>query len=179
VSTERELEGFDDSPGYSGRAIQRRRSESGLELMAAVYLYSERLFIVTSIMGKPGFVYMETGRPSVLPVDAADSHLGRLVCEHLLGHDHRVPTDLRSYKRSDWVSFRASGSKTITHFEANSWRAHVDTVNSILEIDVRPVRSLHPEISVRAQVRPDHAVVGAQLRQCFKEGRALREAGLV
>jgi hypothetical protein len=178
VSTRSEL-GHEDLAGHSTLAIQRRRTESGFELEASAYLYSERLFILTSMMGKPGSAHLEIGQPSVLTIDAADSELGRLVCEHLLRHDHRVPGDLSQLNKSDWGAFQASGSKTLTHFEANSWRADISTVNLVLEFEVAPVRSLHPEIAVCAHTNPIHAEIGAALRRCFEAGRAVRDAGLI
>lgn len=179
MSTSSALEALEDLPGHSLLAIQRRRKESGLELEAAAYLYDEQLFIVTSVMSVPGSAHVEIGESSVLSVDASDSELGHLVCDHLLRHRHEDPGNLSQLKRSDWPAYRASGSKAITHFEANSWRADVATLNLVLEIEVGPLRSLQPEISVRAVANPVHAEVGATLRKSLEAGRALRAAGLI
>ena len=44
--------------------------------MAHIYRYAESRFIVTSIMWVHGSVILETGEPSVLPIDVADADLG-------------------------------------------------------------------------------------------------------
>jgi hypothetical protein len=57
--------------------------------------------------------------------------------------------------------------------------ASVTTINLVLEIEARPIRSLNPGLAVKGVVSPDHVEVGAMVRRAFAGAKALRDAGLV
>jgi len=168
-----------DAPGSSLHAIKRKRAATGCELMAHIYRYAERRFLVTSIMWVPGSVILETGEPSVLPIDVADADLGRTVCEHLLAHDARQPGDLRDRKATDWAAYRASGARSVKSFESNSWQVTVETINLVLNVEAYPVRSSHAQICVKGVVGPLYEELGATIRRTLSAAEVLRQAGLV
>lgn len=171
--------GIADAPGSSLLAIGRRRAAIGGELRAHVYRHADSKFLLVSIMSVPGSAMLETGEPSVLPFDAADDALGRSVCEHLLQHDARQPPDLRDRKLTDWAVFRASQESAVSGFESRSMRVAVATANLLLELEAAPLRSLHPEISVKGIAHPRHGELGATIRRSLAAVDALRQAGLV
>jgi hypothetical protein len=114
----------------------------------------------------------------VLPHDIADADLGRVICEHLLAHDAREPTNLRDRKRTEWSAFRASRDKSVTGFESKSVCVMIETINLIVNIEAAPFRSLHPEISVKGTAPPIHAALGATLRRALNAVAALRNADI-
>jgi hypothetical protein len=168
-----------DAPGSSLLAIARRRAAIGGELSAHIYRYADSTFIVTSIMSVPGSIVLETGEPTVLPFEAADADLGRIVCRHLLEHDARRPPNLRDHKTTDWSAFQASGDSSVSGFEGKSSRVTVETINLVLNIEAAPVRSLHAEISVKGVAQPLHNELGATIRRTLMAADALRQAGIV
>jgi hypothetical protein len=170
---------IEDDPGSSMHAIARKRAAIGCELRAHIYRYAESRFIVTSVMSVPGSVILETGEPSVLPMETADADLGRTVCEHLLGHDARQPPNLRDRKVTDWAAYRASGAKSVSGFEGRSWRVSVETINLVLNVETTPARSLHAEISVKGVASPLHEELGATIRRTLSAAEVLRQAGHV
>ncbi|WP_445504509.1 hypothetical protein [Microvirga sp. G4-2] len=169
----------DDLPGSSLHAIKQKRIATGCELMAHIYRYAESRFIVTSIMWVPGSVIVETGEPSILPIDVSDADLGRTVCKHLLQHEAREPPNLRDHKLTDWAAYRASGATSASSFENRSWRVTVETTNLVLNVEAAPVRSLDAGISAKGVVSPLHEELGATIRRALSAAEAIRLAGLV
>lgn len=167
-----------DEPGSSLLAIKRKRAADGGELAAHVYRYAERKFLVTSIMSVPGSFRLETGEPTTLPSAVTDEELGRVVCEHLLGHVAQQPPSQRDAKLSDWAVFMASGDRSRAGFESKSFRVSVETVNLAIELDAAPMRSLS-ELSIKAYSPPRHSELGAKIRKALDAADALRRAGLV
>ena len=167
-----------DEPGSSLHAIRRKRAADGGELAAHVYRYAERKFLVTSIMSVPGSLSLETGEPSTLSIGVTDEELGRVVCEHLLGHVAQEPSNLRGRKLSDWAVFTASGDRSRAGFESKSFRVSVETVNLAIELDAAPMRSLS-ELSITAYSPPRHSELGAKIRKTLDAVDALRRAGLM
>ena len=167
-----------DEPGSSLHAIGRKRAADGGELAAHVYRYAERKFLVTSIMSVPGSLYLETDEPTTLPIGVTDEELGRVVCEHLLGHVAQEPANLRGRKLSDWAIFTASGDRSRAGFESKSFKVSVETINLVLELDAAPLRSLS-ELSVKAYAPPRHGELGAKIRKTLDAVDALRRAGLM
>ncbi len=169
----------DDLPGSSLHAIKRKRAATGCELMARIYRYAESRFIVSSVMWIPGSAIVETGEPSLLPVDVPDADLGRTVCQHLLQHEAREPQNLRDHKRADWAAYRASGAKSASGFESKSWIVTVETINLALNIEAAPVRALPAGISAKSVAPPLHEELGATIRRALSAAEAIRRAGLV
>lgn len=170
---------LEDLPGSSLLAIRRRRKENGCELRTHVHLYDDRRFIISPVMSVPGSGSLEVGPPSVLPVDVADAELGSELCAMLLRHDAREPPNLTGHKATDWPAYRASGARSVVGFEEKSWVAHVETINLVVEIEARPVRSLKPGLAVTGVAPPEHAELGAMLRRAFAGAKALRNAGML
>lgn len=168
-----------DLPGSSLLAIQRLRNLNGGELEAVIYRYADRKFLVTSVMSIPGSLSLETGQPSVLPIDASDEDLGRVVCEHLLRHDPREPPNQRHAKLTDWAVFKVSGDRSVSGFNSKSSRVTVQTINLILQLEAAPVRSLHGDICVQVTARLEHGELGVSIRKALRAADALRQAGIV
>ena len=171
--------GVSDAPGSSLLAIKRQRAATGCELRANVYRHAERRFLATSIMSVPGSIIMETGEPSILPIEASDEDIGRTICEHLLRHDARLPPNQRDAKLRDWAVFQASGERSVSGFEDKSSRVTIETVNLVLSLEATPVRSLHPAICVKGVARPHHAELGAMVRKTLQASDALRKAAII
>jgi hypothetical protein len=130
-------------------------------------------------MSVPGSVILETGDPSVLPIDVADADLGRAICDHLLRHEAREPGNLRDRKITDWAAYKASGERSGTAFKSKSWSISVETINQTLIVEATPMRSLHPELSVKAYAPPEHAPLGATVRKALRAAATLRSAELI
>lgn len=168
-----------DNPGSSLLAIRHRRAETAGELKAHVYRYAQRHFLVTSIMSIPGSVILETGEPSVLPFDVSDEDIGGVICEHLLRHDAREPPNLHDRKLTDWLVFQASGDTSVSGFQTKSSIVTVSTMNLILELEAKPVRSPHPDLCVKAVVQPRHQELGAAVRIALKAADILQRARII
>jgi hypothetical protein len=154
--------------------IARKKRIGGVDLRAALYLHDAKTLIVTSISG-----ILETGEPMVLPLEAANTLVGQTICDHLLLFQPKTP-NVKDYKKTDWVAFRASGARSVSSFESHSWIVHLSTVgDSSISMKAAPYKSLHHEIAVEGVARPRHEEVGAVLRRTLDAASAIRAAGLI
>jgi hypothetical protein len=156
-------------PEGSWVEIDNQKKRLNTELRARAYFYEKRGYIVSAVSG-----IAETGEPTILPADVANSDLGRCVCDRLLEFTPRSPGGMRQMKLRDWPAYQASGAKSVKSFEANCWMITVDTINTAIVITTRPSLSLHSEISVEGTTIPRHEDLGAVIRKTLKAAMVLR-----
>ena len=151
-----------------------KRQKCGLR--AAVYLYDESTFIISSIAGNT-----EYGEPVVLDAEVANEHLGFALCDALLAHKRDNPPDHRADKLTNWAAFAASGAKTVNSFENNVWFIYVQTINTAIRMEARPRISNNRDLVAAATTSTGstHVDIGQLLRKAIKGARALRKEGLV
>jgi hypothetical protein len=162
------------SPEGSWVEIINHKNLLNAELRARAYFYEKKGYIVSAVSGMA-----ETGHPTILPSDVANSHLGCCVCDHLLEFSPRSPTGMRDLKLTDWPAYRASGAKSVKSFEASCWMIQIDTVNTAIVITTHPRLSLYPEISVQGTALPRHEDVGAVIRKTLKAAMVLRSNAVI
>lgn len=145
-------------------------------LRAAVYLYDESKYIISSISG-----FTEYGEPVVLEDNVSDEDLGLALCDALLAYKRDNPPGRPADKLADWAAFRASGAKTGKAFESNSWYVYAQTINTVFRMEARPRISNNHDL-VATVTKPTgamHVSVGQSLRKAIEGARALRKEGLV
>jgi len=160
----------------SYKEIIDRKKRVGRDLHARAYFYAPKSeFIVSAVSG--GY---EIGTPAVVPETDANEELGRTICDQLILFDTDVPLLMNLRKRSDWPAFVISGARSITSFESHCWGLMVDTVgDNSVRVGVRPLKTLHPEITVSGIARPQHVDVGRVARHALAGAIALRKAGTI
>ncbi|MBT9290086.1 hypothetical protein [Prosthecodimorpha staleyi] len=156
----------------------------GHPLKATVYRYDRKMFLVTSIQWKDG-LSREFGDPSVLPIDIENEVLNKTICEHLLRHESSnpilggSPRGMSYSIKNNWPIFMASKAKSMTSFESRSFQVAIEAHLHGVLLDARPRKTLHPSITVHAEVRPELEDLGAAVRRVLRGADALREAGVV
>lgn len=156
----------------------------GHPLKATVYRYDQKMFLITSIQWKDG-LSCEFGEPSVLPIDVSNDDLGRTIGEHLLRHESSdpilggSPRNMKYSIKKNWPIFVASKAKSMTSFESRSFQVTIEAHLHGLRLDARPRKTLHPSITVHAEVRPELEDLGAAVRRVLRGADALRDAGVV
>ena len=100
---------------HSTRELLDTKQKLGSELRAALYLYNDDKFIVSSIAG-----IAEYGDPIVLDANTTDESLGLSLCDKLLEFKPRNDQDLSKAKLDDWAAYKASGAKSGKTFD-RSW----------------------------------------------------------
>lgn len=142
--------------------------------MARAYFYEKIGFIICTLSG-----IAETGTPTIVSPDVANSELGRNVCDHLLCFDPKSPNNMRDMKLTDWPAYQASKTKSVKGFESNSWMIHADTVNTVIVVEAAPRLSLHAEIRVRGVTTPSHEDIGATIRKTLAAAMVLRDNAVI
>jgi hypothetical protein len=90
--------------------------------------------IVCATTDVNGGVHIEQPAVALVPWGATPDVLGRSVWEALLNFRRTPELNLRSYKRSDWPAYRASGAKSIRAFEEGFVRVCIEALPSVLLI---------------------------------------------
>ena len=145
-------------------------------LRAAVYLYDESRFIISSIAGNT-----EYGEPVVLENGVPDEDLGLAVCDALLAYKRDDPPGPNRGRLDDWAAYRASGAKTGKAFENNSWYVYVRTVKTAIRMGAGPRTSNNHDLQAvtTKPIGTMHVGIGQALRKAIAGARALRKEGLV
>jgi hypothetical protein len=83
-----------------------------------------------------GGLYLDQSPSALLPHDIQAEALGQNVWEALLQfRSLPQPVNLKSYRKTDWPAFRASGSKTVRQFEAGFVRVSVEAFPCTLRVE--------------------------------------------
>ena len=145
-------------------------------LRAAVYLYDESRFIISSIAGNT-----EYGEPVVLDAGVANDELGLAVCDTLLAYKRDNPRRHSAGKLEDWAAFRASGAKSGKAFENKSWYVYVRTINTAMRMEAQPRISNNQDLAAVASLSTGamHVAIGQALRKAIAGAKALRKENLV
>ena len=164
------------APGRSTYELYKARRKQRSELRAAIYLYDQRLFILSAVAG-----IGEIGEPVLLDVDVGDEVLGKTLCDCLLAYsakDKRVSEDFSMEK---WRAYKASGAQSAKSFENNAFFLYARTQHGTLMLDARPRISNHFELCATSSIAEAalHMEIGATVRRTFSAAMALRDAGLV
>jgi hypothetical protein len=160
----------------SFREIIDRKKRVGRDLHARAYFFEPKsLFIISAVSG--GY---EIGSPAILPETVTDEELGRIVCDRLILFDTNTPLGLNLRKMTEWPAFVASGARSVTSLQSHSWGLSIDTIsdNSVL-VNVSPLKTLHPEITVSGIARPKHLDVGRVARRALAGAITLRKGGVI
>jgi hypothetical protein len=160
----------------SFREILDRKKRVGRDLHARAYFFDQKSeFIISAVSG--GY---EIGSPTILPETATDEELGRIVCDHLLRFDTNTPSGLNLRKITEWPAFVASGARSVTSFQSHSWGFSIDTIgDNSVRVDVSPLKTLQPEITVSGNARPKHVDVGSDAKRALAGAIALRKSGVI
>jgi hypothetical protein len=112
--------------------------------------------------------------------DADDAALGEAVLRHLAEYSASDGRNHRDAKVSDWMAFKASGSKSIKSFERVLWHVDLAIMNSALMVWARPRLSLKGEIAAYASGSHNLAErAGETVRKALAAAKVLREQGVV
>lgn len=163
-------------PDHSIRELIDARERVGSELRAALYLYDDKLFLVSAITG-----IVEAGAPIALNTSESDGLLGLAVCEKLLEFGAHATGDLRARRLEDWKVLASSGAKSAKQFDAHAYYVGVETRNSAIVIHAQPRLSLEPSFYAGAMLSngSNHEKIGWSVRRLIASARALRDADLI
>ena len=170
ASTERAM------PDRSGREIADARARVGRELSATLYLYADRMFILTAITG-----ITESGEPAIFDTDVDDDALGNAACDKLLEYSPGDNRSLKGHTLADWAAYQVSKAKSAKQFERDSIAVSLATLNSALRIEAAPRMSEFPELRALCSISTSatHAEVGQSIRRAIRAVKVLRDAGMV
>ncbi len=163
-------------PDHSVRELIDARERAGQELRAALYLYDDKLFLVSAITG-----IVEVGAPITLNVSEPDDLLGLAICDKLLEFGMHTTGDLRDYRVDDWRVFTHSGAKTAKQFEARAYHVRVETRNTAIILRAQPRLSLEPDFYAGATLSnaADHEKIGGAVRRLIASAKVLRDAEFI
>ena len=169
------------SPGRSDREVVAVRDHVGHEIGSTLYFFAQRRVLAASLTGTPGNVVAELSNPLVESEPVSNERLGYVAFQSLLSYRSEPVPNLRDFKRTDWVTYRASGAKSVRAFEASSTRVSIATDRDDLRIEAQHQLTDESCFSVRGSVGIDaeHEELGALLRKLVAEARAARDAGVV
>lgn len=153
--------------------IAETKRRLGTELRAALYLYNDEKFIVSSIQG-----ISEYGDPIVLDADTSDEALGEAACNKLLDFDPKCK-DMSKSKLCDWAAYNVSGAKSGRIFNSKSIYISIETVNSAIIINAAPRVSNEHSLKASCSTIAKHIEVGMEIRKSIKASKVLREAGML
>lgn len=141
------------------------------ELRASLYIFQNELILVSATT-----LIVETGTPAVLPISATDEAIGTAVIDKLL-ECCAIPYEPNIEKKiSEWPCYVSSGAKSIRYFEENSIRIGIETINSAIQIEAKPVttnKNLFVGASHSLGCAPQE--LGASIRLLFETVSLLRE----
>lgn len=160
----------------SVRELIDARERVGRELRAALYLYDDKLFLVSAITE-----IVEAGAPIVLSTSDSDELLGLAICDKLLEFGAHAMGDLRARRVDDWKVFANSGAKTVKQFEARTYYVGVETQNSAIIMRAQPRLSLEPCFYAGAMLSngADHEKIGWSARRLIASAKTLRDADFI
>jgi hypothetical protein len=163
-------------PDHSTRELTDIKQSLGSELCAALYLYNDDKFIVSSIAG-----IAEYGEPIVLDANTTDESLGLALCDKLLEFKPRNNQDLSRSKLDDWPAYKASGAKSGKAFEQKSTYVYVTTINSAIHIEAAPRATNEQNLKALCSIPNgrSHSEIGAAVRKAINAATLLRNAGVL
>ena len=118
-------------------ALNAVAQRAGRNPRVAVYLpCSSKTTIVCPTESVNGGLYCDQPPPALLQLDAAPESLGQSVWEALLSFcSISEPVNLRSYKKTDWPAFRASGMRSVRQFEDSFVRISIEAFPCTLRVE--------------------------------------------
>ncbi len=141
------------------------------ELRAYLYVFNNELILMSATT-----LIAETGIPIALPISATDEEIGTAAVDKLL-ECCAVPYETTVGKKpSEWPCYVSSGAKSIRSFKENSIRMSVETINSAIRIEAKPVNS-NKNLFVGAShsLGCSPAELGESIRLLFETVSRLRE----
>jgi len=167
---------------YSDRSVGELtdyKQSIGHELRVHVYALMNAKFIIAPLNGSGG-AYFQIREVTVLPFDIDDDTLGRCICDNLLWHHTTIPTPFDG-RKSEWPVFKASGLKAVKHFEQSAVWSSVATLNTVLEIETRPLHTLAINLYAGARMSAAslHIEIAAELRNTLKAVSILQGTDLM
>jgi hypothetical protein len=168
-------------PDRSGWELLAVRNHYGHEISCSVYFYAERLVIAAPHTGTPGNLVAELLEPIVETEPVSNERLGYMALQALLQYRSEAVPSLRDSKRTDWVTYRASGARSVRAFEAASVRISVSTAYGDLRLHAQHQLLGDSPFSVHGlcSASIEHEAFGALLRKLVVGAIAIREAGVV
>ncbi|WP_055045541.1 hypothetical protein [Devosia sp. A16] len=161
-----------NSHASSGDTVETRRRRLGMELWATVYCYSDRSFIVTSVITAPGEISMEVGEPTVLPIEVSDTELGAVALRHLVEMVKRRPPLRRERKLTDWRVYQVSGARSVRAFTSHSLTVSLETTPTGIGLSSRGTHVVEGMPWATATASTDATDLGASIRQVIEAAKA-------
>lgn len=164
----------------SGREIADLQAHYGHEIRSTVYFYNQQLVIAASLTGSPGNICAELTEPVVANEPVDDDRLGYMALHALLSYRSEKVPSLRDHKRRDWLTFKASGAKSLKAFNAATVAVSIETVYGSLRLEAAPLVADDSVFAVRAwaPISVTHFELGRLLRKLVTGANALQDAGI-
>ncbi|NJN05506.1 MAG: hypothetical protein HC814_02670 [Rhodobacteraceae bacterium] len=121
-------------PDRSGWEVLAVRDHHGHEIGSSIYFYAQQRILAAPLTGTPGNIVAELSEPLVENEPVSNERLGYIALHALLQYRSEPVPSLRDSKRTDWVTYRASGAPSVRAFETASVRVSIATVFGDLRI---------------------------------------------
>lgn len=165
-------------PDRSGFEILAARDHYGHEISCKLYFYAKHRIIAAPLTGTPGDLIAELTPPLVESEPVTNERLGHVALQCLLQYRSEGVASLRDAKRTEWVTYRASGAPSVRAFESATVCVSITTFFSDLRVEAQHLGPGDSPLAVRGLTRAsiEHEAFGALLRKLVRGAVAIREA---
>jgi len=165
----------------SGYEISELEKFFGHSLSCSLYFYEQKRILAAPMTGTPGNIYAELREPLVLDEPAPDEDVGFTALQAMLLFDSSPVVIPAKWKATDWLTFQASGAKSLRAFDQASCHVRLKTVDGGgIDIESSWLHLHDSLICARGWVPISirHSELGQLLRKLVRGARLLRDAGV-